>query len=151
MTNSLLGPDLATRRLYVRRAAAEVEGHIVIGPPRTHAGVRTVPLPQVVVEIVQRRIKGRDPDEPALGSPKGTMLRSNNRRRHTHWKEALIKTRLAPLRIHELRHTYANLARKPGADLRSVQKTVGHSTPTVTANIYSDLYADELDQLAINR
>ncbi len=30
------------------------------------------------------------------------------------------------------------------------QKTMGHSTPTVTANIYSDLYSDELDQVATN-
>jgi integrase len=27
---------------------------------------------------------------------------------------------------------------------------MGHSTPTVTAKIYSDLYADELDQVATN-
>jgi len=25
-----------------------------------------------------------------------------------------------------------------------------HSTPTVTTNIYSDLYSDELDQVAVN-
>ena len=78
------------------------------------------------------------------------MLRSNNWRRHTHWNKALKKADLAPLTIHDLRHTYASLARKSGADLRYVQKTMGHSTPTVTANIYSDLYADELDQVATN-
>lgn len=77
-------------------------------------------------------------------------MRSNNRRRHTHWNKALKSTDLAPLTIHDLRHTYASLARKSGADLRYVQKTMGHSTPTVTANIYSDLYADELDQVATN-
>jgi hypothetical protein len=27
---------------------------------------------------------------------------------------------------------------------------MGHSTPTVRANIYSDLYADELDTIATN-
>jgi integrase len=27
---------------------------------------------------------------------------------------------------------------------------MGHSTSTVTANIYSDLYSDELDQVATN-
>lgn len=52
--------------------------------------------------------------------------------------------------IHDLRHTYASLARKSGADLRYVQKTMGHSTRTVTANIYSDRYPDELDQVATN-
>lgn len=76
------------------------------------------------------------------------MLRSNNWRRHTHWNKALKKTNLAPLTIHDLRHTYASLARKSGANLRYVQKTMGHSTPTVTANIYCDLYSDELDQVA---
>lgn len=37
--------------------------------------------------------------------------------------------------IHDLRHTNASLARKSGADLRYVQKTMGHSSPTATANI----------------
>ncbi|GAQ35115.1 prophage integrase [Mycobacterium pseudoshottsii JCM 15466] len=142
--------DLTARRLYVRRAAPEVEGHIVIGPPKTRAGIRTVPLPQVVVDIFKGRITGRAPDQPAVTSANGAMLRSNNRRRHTHWNKALKSTDLAPLTIHDLRHTYASLARKSGADLRYVQKTMGHSTPTVTANIYSDLYADELDQVATN-
>lgn len=142
--------DLAARRLYVRRAAPEVEGRIVIGPPKTRAGIRTVPLPQVVVDIFARRISGRTPDEPAVTSPNGKLLRSNNWRRHTHWNKVLKKTHLAPLTIHDLRHTYASLARKSGADLRYVQKTMGHSTPTITANIYSDLYADELDQVATN-
>jgi integrase len=142
--------DLIARRLYVRRAAPEVEGRIVIGPPKTRAGIRTVPLPQVVVDALTRRISGRAPDDPAVTSPNGAMLRSNNWRRHTHWNKALKKTHLTPLTIHELRHTYASLARKSGADLRYVQKTMGHSTPTVTANIYSDLYADELDHVATN-
>jgi integrase len=37
--------DLVARRLYVRRAAPEVEGRIIVGPPKTRSAVRTVPLP----------------------------------------------------------------------------------------------------------
>jgi integrase len=51
--------DLVARRLYVRRAAPEVEGHIVIGPPKTRAGIRTIPLPQVVVDIFKDRLTAR--------------------------------------------------------------------------------------------
>lgn len=142
--------DLDAKRLHVRRAAPEVEGRIVIGQTKTLNSKRTVPLPQVVIDALTPRIAGRKPDEPAVTSPNGALLRSNNWRRHTHWKKALKATKLAPLTIHDLRHTYASLARKSGADLRYVQKTMGHSTPTVTANIYSDLYADELDQVATN-
>lgn len=140
--------DLDTKRLHVHRAAPEIAGRIHVGLTKTRAARRTVPLPQVVIDILKPRIFGRDRDAPAVASPKGVMLRSNNWRRHTHWNKALISTKLAPLTIHELRHTYASLARKSGADLRYVQKTMGHSTPTVTANVYSDLYADELDHVA---
>lgn len=140
--------DLDAKRLHVHRAAADIAGRIHVGLTKTRAARRTVPLPKVVVDILKPRIAGRDPDAPAVASPKGVMLRSNNWRRHTNWNKALIATKLAPLTIHELRHTYASLARKSGADLRYVQKTMGHSTPTVTANVYSDLYADELDHVA---
>ena len=42
------------------------------------------------------------------------------------------------------------MARAAGADLRFVQRTLGHSSPVVTANIYSDLYDSELDTVATN-
>lgn len=108
------------------------------------------PTPQIVIDALKPRIDNRAPTEHAITSPNGGFLRSNNWRRHTDWNEALKKTGLVPLTIHDLRHTYASLARASGADLRYVQKTMGHSTPTVTANIYSDLYSDELDHVATN-
>ncbi len=80
-------------------------GRSVVGPPKTRAGIRTVPLPRVVVDAFNPRIKDRPPDEPAVTSPNGAMLRSNNWRRHTHWNNVLKTTHLAPLTIHELRHT----------------------------------------------
>jgi integrase len=49
---------------------------------------------------------------------------------------------------HDLRHPYASLARRAGADLRLLQKTMGHASITVTAHIYADLYDDELDDIA---
>lgn len=76
------------------------------------------------------------------------MLRANNWRRHTHWKKVLKDLELAPFKIHDLRHTYASLARYGGADLRWLQKTMGHASITVTAHIYADLYDDELDVVA---
>jgi integrase len=50
--------------------------------------------------------------------------------------------------VHDLRHTYPSLARRTGADLRLLQKTLGHASITVTAHIYADLYDDELDDVA---
>ena len=111
-----------------------------------------VPLPQVVVQVFARRLAGResDPQAPAVLSPRGGMLRANNWRRDTKWNTAIKQAGVAPLTIHDLRHTYASLARAAGADLRFVQRTLGHSSPVVTANIYCDLYDSELDTVATN-
>ncbi|MEH3141159.1 MAG: tyrosine-type recombinase/integrase [Mycobacterium kyogaense] len=50
--------------------------------------------------------------------------------------------------MHDLRHAYALLARRAGADLRILQKTMGHASITVTAHAYADLSEDELDFVA---
>jgi integrase len=54
-------------------------------------------------------------------------------------------------RVHDLRHTYASLARRAVADLRLLQKTkktIGHASITVMAHVYADLCDDELDVVA---
>ena len=50
--------------------------------------------------------------------------------------------------MHDLRHTYASLSRRAGADLRLLQKAMGHASITVTAHTYADLLYDELDLIA---
>jgi integrase len=70
-----------------------------------------VPLPQVVVQVFARRLAGResDPQAPAVLSPRGGMLRANNWRRDTKWNTAIKQAGVAPLTIHDLRHTYASV------------------------------------------
>jgi len=75
--------DLASRRLHVRRSAPEVEGEIIVGPPKTGAGRRSIPLPKVALGALGARIAGRPSDAPAVASPEGAMLRAGNWRRHT--------------------------------------------------------------------
>jgi TrwC relaxase len=45
-------------------------------------------------------------------------------------------------------HTYASLSRRAGADLRLLQKAMGHASIIVTAHTYADLFDDELDDIA---
>jgi integrase len=40
------------------------------------------------------------------------------------------------------------LSRRAGADLRLLQKAMGHASITVTAHTYADLFDDELDDIA---
>ena len=45
-------------------------------------------------------------------------------------------------------HLRVTGAPRAGADLRLLQKTMGHASITVTAHVYADLYDDELDDIA---
>jgi integrase len=104
-----------------------------------------------LLQLSEEQARAAASDQATLtGAPASPVTMGSSSAEKVRFFVDLKKTDLAPLTIQDLRHTYASLARKSGADLRYVQKTMGHSTPTVTANIYSDLYADELDQVATN-
>lgn len=94
------------------------------------------------------RLTGRRPGEPAITSPMGSRLGLENWKRSVCWRESIAEIGRPTLRVHELRYTYASLARRAGADLRLLQKTTGHASITVTAHTYADLYDDELDDVA---
>lgn len=76
------------------------------------------------------------------------MLSPTNWRRASGCNEAVASMGLDGLRPHDLRHTFASLARNAGADLKVVSKTMGHSSIRVTADVYIDLFDDELDDVA---
>ncbi len=55
---------------------------------------------------------------------------------------------LAGLTPHGLRHTYAALAVKAGANPKVLQVAMGHSDIRLTLDTYGGLFGDDLDSLA---
>ncbi len=49
---------------------------------------------------------------------------------------------------HELRHTAASLAIAAGADVKVVQRMLGHKSATMTLDLYGHLFTDRLDTIA---
>jgi integrase len=43
------------------------------------------------------------------------------------------------VRFHDLRHTYASIMIEIGENLKYIQNQLGHSSPTVTLNVYAHL------------
>jgi integrase len=52
------------------------------------------------------------------------------------------------LRLHDLRHTRASLAISAGANVKVVQKLLGHKTAVLTLDRYGHLFPDDLDSVA---
>ena len=55
---------------------------------------------------------------------------------------------LAGLTPYELRHTAASLAIKAGANVKAVQRMLGHASAAMTLDRYTDLFDDDLDDVA---
>ncbi len=55
------------------------------------------------------------------------------------FEPALEKAEIERIRFHDMRHTYASLLIEQGENVKYIQKQLGHSSPTVTLNVYAHL------------
>jgi integrase len=138
--------DFLRKRLTVAESATEVGGTVEYGTPKTHQQ-RTVPIPGVLVEPLSRRCQGKGPDDLVLTSPGGAVLHSGNFRRRF-FDRAARAAGLEDLSPHDLRHTAASLLMASGANVKAVQRMLDNASVTMTLDVYSELFDDDLGALA---
>jgi integrase len=56
-----------------------------------------------------------------------------------HFLPAIKKSGIPQIRFHDLRHTYASILIEQGENIKYIQSQLGHSSPTVTLNVYAHL------------
>lgn len=139
--------NLDRRRVHVAQRATEVEGRIDVDQPKSRAGHRYVPIPARIVPLLEARMLGKESTSLVFASPQGDYLRVRNWRRRSGF-DSTAKDLGIVVTPHDLRRTFGSLAWMAGADLRFIQKAMGHESITTTARIYAHLYDDELDTVA---
>ena len=129
--------DLEGRSLVVEAGARE--GQLV--PTKTSAGRRQVRLSGEAQRIVREQLLARVPNELGLVFPTrgGVVWRKDNFMARI-FRPAVRRAELAPLRFHDLRHTYAALMVAAGAHPKLLQAQLGHSSINVTLNTYGHLF-----------
>jgi len=140
--------DLTRNRVRIVERATEVAGHMDVDVPKSDTSARDVGIPAFLRDILKARIEGRRPNDLVFPAPEGGHLRNGNWRGRSGWEEAIESLDLNGVTPHDLRRTFGSLARLAGADLRWIQKAMGHASITTTARIYAHLYDDELDTVA---
>lgn len=138
--------DLLRRRLSVVESVTEVAGRVVWSAPKTHA-TRSVPVPPSVIDALAVQVAGKGPDDLVFTAPGGGVLRLRNFRRRN-FNTAAAAVGLDGLTPHELRHTAASLAISAGANVKAVQRMLGHASAAMTLDVYAGLFADDLDEVA---
>jgi integrase len=125
--------DLASSAIRVPRRVAELrDGAMDEGPTKTAAGLRTVALPEVVVDELQDHLAiFVRPEAAALlfTGAQGGRLRRGNFRRAVKWAEACVAAGLSEgFHFHDLRHTGDHLASRAGASTRELMYRMGHAS-----------------------
>lgn len=135
---ALRGTDVVRDRglIHVDRSATEAGGTLAYVAPKNHQR-RDVPVLDLVLDV----LPDTGPDLLFPG-PTGPLRAGWFRSRV--WIPAQEVSGCRGLKIHELRHTAASLARASGADAFVVARMLGHKDPSLTARLYADLFDVEL-------
>lgn len=140
--------DMLRRSLRVDRQLVLMPGDgPVLGPPKTAASHRTVPLPQVVVDGLAAHLAAfpvanelgliftTDKDEPIRRTRFSDL-----------WRPATVAAGApAGTGFHDLRHYYASLLIRHGESVKVVQARLGHASATETLETYAHLWPDSED------
>jgi integrase len=138
--------DLERRRLTVAESVSEVGGRLVWSSTKSHK-TRRVPIAASLVRDLTVRCSYREADELVFTAPQGGPLRINNWRPRV-FDPACERAGLTGLTPHDLRHTAASLAVSAGANVKAVQRMLGHASAAMTLDVYAGLFADDLDDVA---
>jgi integrase len=106
-----------------------------------------VPIPGFLADLLAEIVAGKAANDLVFTTWRGKPLRNLNFRRDV-FDKAAADAGLAGLTPHELRHTAASLAVSSGANVKAVQRMLGHASPAMTLDVYSGLFDDDLDGVA---
>ncbi|MCT1412610.1 site-specific integrase [Corynebacterium sanguinis] len=144
--------DLNGSRIRIQRAFTSVGGRLIEKSPKSHAS-RTVLIPAFLRDDIEHSMRHKDPTDLVFTTAEGYPIRNENFRRRVFLgavKEAgeILGTPLPPVTVHDLRHTAASLAISSGANIKVIQRMLGHASADMTLDVYGHLYESDLDSVA---
>ena len=145
--------DLTAGVLHVRQTLVRVCTHaagtktrLVFQEPKTETSRRAVPLPEVCLAALRhhkaRQAEGRlllgqayQKHGLVFAQADGTPI--DPRRINLYFTQALKRAGLPAIRLHDARHTYATWMLEQGVSPKVVQTMLGHSSISITLDVYS--------------
>ena len=107
---------------------------------KTKGSNRRVDLGPATIKALKEWRLACPPGKLGLVFPTSTGQPMNhNNMVNRHFRPALKAADIDRIRFHDLRHTYASMLLEHGENIKYIQSQLGHSSPTVTLNVYAHL------------
>jgi integrase len=145
--------DLEGKRLRVEEALEETGRGIRFKAPKSRAGIRTITLPDILVqclrdyrkEQLELRLRlgiGKLPDDALLFCKlNGEVIRTTVASKR--WTRCADSIGMPEITFHSLRHTHASALIDAGVDIVTISKRLGHKKPDITLRVYSHLFRND--------
>lgn len=113
-----------------------------VGPPKSDAGARTIPLDDGLVELLAAHLARRgltavDADAFVFGDDEGGPLDYSNWRRRV-WLPATRAAGHEGAGLHDLRRMNASVLAAAGVDVKTMQSRLGHADVRMTLDVYAE-------------
>jgi integrase len=142
--------DMLRRRVNVSRSVTEFNGLVWSAPKSWER--RSVPFPAALAAELSALMVGKGREDLVFTAVRGGVLRVSNYRKAV-FAPAVQKCQkgdesFPAITPHDLRHSAASLAVSAGANVKAVQRMLGHAKASMTLDVYADLFDDDLDSVA---
>ena len=141
--------DFEKKTLSVTKSLNRIDGKDVISLPKTKSSIRTIYLPQFVMDEMKDycgMLYGRGAKDRLFVVTKSHLEKEIRR--------GAELAGLTPIRVHDLRHSHASLLISQGVNVAVISRRLGHKSIKTTLNIYAHMFdkdakeaADMLDKL----
>lgn len=142
--------DLPGRRAHLKRAAVTVVSSVEVGSLKTHEN-RKIAIPRFVCNMLEPLVEGRASDEWVWHRDDGGPLKLPSTGSFFHCALERVQANdsgFPYVTVHGLRHVAAGLLVSAGANVKVVQRQLGHSSAAMTLDQYADLFDGDLDEVA---
>ena len=138
--------DFNTGELRIYKTVSFIGNEIHLTEPKTKSSIRTVILPQPVLQVL-KAYRETVSSRWMFPSPvkEDAPIRSNSVRKQL--KKLLERAGCKQVRFHDLRHTFATMALQHGMDVKTLSAIIGHISSATTLDIYSHV-TDTMQQQA---
>ena len=141
--------NFTTGELRIERQVNVFNGGPKIYPPKTKASIRTVVLPQSLLNVLAEYKKTVD-SEWMFPSPLDSTKTRNPSSIRTRLQLILERAGCKRVRFHDLRHTFSTMALEHGMDVKTLSATIGHVSSATTIDIYNHITDNMQRQAAVN-
>jgi integrase len=136
--------------IKVRAALEQTKEHGVrFKEPKTKSGVRSISLPDIVVEVLREHLRAQLEMRLALGlgKPPQDALVFPSPGTERPWPPDSFSAAWGDLgfdvSFHSLRHTHASMLIAARVPITEIAKRLGHASPATTLSIYAHMFEQD--------